>query len=309
MTYFEELKEICEKENLLEKSEGALVIDVSEETDKAPMPPLMFIRSNGSVSYDTTDLAAILERERNYQPDEEWYVVDGRQSLHFDQVFRAAKKAKIVTDKPYLEHVGFGTMNGKDGKPFKTRDGGVMPLKELIDLVYNETYKKITNESINEDEKKIIAKQVAIAAIKYADLLPYRLTDYIFEIEKFSDLEGKTGPYLLYSTIRMKSLLNKANIKNVKVTKLKGSTEKEIAITLLNLPTVLEKSIETKSLNEICEYLYKLTSQFNKFYAENKVISETDVELKESWIALTEVVYKVNTTLLNVLGIDIPEKM
>ena len=309
MEYFEELQKKCEKLNVLVDSEGAKIIEVATEEDKAPMPPLMFIKSNGSISYDTTDLATILEREKTKKPDEIWYVVDGRQSLHFDQVFRASRKAKIVRDSTILEHIGFGTMNGKDGKPFKTRDGGVMKLKDLIDLVYEETFKKITNESITEEEKPKIAKQVAIAALKYADLLPYRLTDYIFEVEKFSDLEGKTGPYLLYSTIRMKSLLKKSNETARKVSKLKGSIEKEIALTLLNLPVVLNKSIDTKSLNELAEYLYKLTSLYNKFYADNKIITEEDEEIKLSWITLTDIVCKVNLLLLDALGIVVPDKM
>ena len=311
MEYFEELKQICEKEKVLKESEGALVIEVSEEQDKINVPPLLFIKSNGTASYETTDLATILERSKTIDPDEIWYVVDGRQNLHFDQVFRSARKAKIVKDDVVLEHIGFGTMNGKDGKPFKTRDGGVMSLKNLIQLVYEETYKKITNESIQkEEEKQEIAKQVAIAALKYADLLPYRGTDYIFEIEKFADLEGKTGPYLLYSTIRMKSLLSKAEQeKDKEITKFKGESEKDIALTILNLPLALEKSIETKSLNEIAEYLYKLTSQYNKFYAENKVLTEEDKELRESWITLTSIVYHINVLLLDTLGIIVPNKM
>ena len=259
MEYFEELRDLCDP--ILTTSENAKVIEVAEDSDKAPLPPLLFIKSNGSVSYETTDLATILERSKTTNPDEIWYVVDGRQSLHFDQVFRAARKAKLVRDDVKLEHIGFGTMNGKDGKPFKTRDGGVMNLKSLINLVYEETYKKINNDSIGEEEKQEVAHTVAVAALKYADLLPFRGTDYIFEVEKFADLEGKTGPYLLYSTIRMKSLLNKAEgIKREKVLKLKGSSEKNIALTLLNLPLSIDKSLETKSLNEICEYLYKLTS-------------------------------------------------
>ena len=274
------------------------------------MPPLLFIKSNGSVSYETTDLATILGRNKNVHPDEIWYVVDGRQSLHFDQVFRVAKKAKLIDENQRLEHVGFGTMNGKDGKPFKTRDGGVMSLKELMQIVYEETYKRITNASIPEEEKKNIAEEVAIATLKYADLLPFRGTDYIFEVEKFSDLEGKTGPYLLYSTIRMKSLLKKAeDMPQEKVKKLKGSVEREIILSLLTLPVVLNKSIETKSLNEIAEYLYRLTSLYNKFYADNRILTEEDEEIRESWIALTQLVYQVNAMLLNTLGITVPNKM
>ncbi len=310
MEYFEELKEIYEKSGILKDSEGAKIIEVAEEDDKAPMPPLLFIKSNGSASYETTDLATILERKINFDPEEIWYVVDGRQSLHFDQIFRAIRKVNIVDENVVLEHVGFGTMNGKDGKPFKTRDGGVMNLKQLIDLVYQETYKKITNESIKEEEKPEVAKKVAIAALKYADLLPYRGTDYIFEVEKFSDLEGKTGPYLLYSTIRMKSLLNKANhIDTEEAKEIKGDTEKEIILTLLELPRILNKAIDSKSLNDIAEYLYNLTSLYNKFYSENKVLTEENKDLQESWLVLTDTVYKVNQLLLDVLGINIPEKM
>ena len=310
MEYFDELYKICQDKKILQNSEGAQIIDISKEDDKSPMPPLLFIKSNNSVSYETTDLATILERVKNYKPDEIWYVVDARQELHFEQVFRASKIIGIVDDNTKLEYIGFGTMNGQDGKPFKTRDGGIMTLKNLIELVNNETKKKITNESINEEEKESISNDVAIATIKYADLLPFRNTDYVFEIEKFSDLEGKTGPYLLYSTIRMKSLLNKANLKtSKKVTKLLGEKEKDIILTLLNLPLTLDKALETKSLNEIAEYIFKLTSLYNKFYAENRILTEKDEQLRNSWITLTEIVYKLNSLLLDILGITIPNKM
>ena len=309
MEYFDELLKICEDKNLIVESEGAKVINVATEDDNYTVPPLMMIKSNGSKSYDSTDLAAILERRENFNPDEIWYVVDGRQSLHFEQVFRAARLANLVKPEVKLEHIGFGTMNGADGKPFKTRDGGVMSLKSLIELVNTETLNRINNESITEEEKEKISKIVGMAALKYADLLPYRGTDYIFEVEKFADLEGKTGPYLLYSTIRMKSLLTKANYSESTITKLNSDTEKDIALTLLNLPLVLDRSLNTKTLNEIAEYLYKLTSLYNKFYAENHIMTETDIELKESRLALTNIVYKVNVLLLDTLGIKIPDKM
>ncbi len=310
MEYFDELYKICQERNILQQSEGAQIIDISKEDDKSPIPPLLFIKSNNSVSYETTDLATILERIKNYNPDEIWYVVDARQELHFEQVFRASKKIGIIDDNTKLEYIGFGTMNGQDGKPFKTRDGGVMTLKKLIDLVKAETKKKITNESIKEEEKESISNDVAIATIKYADLLPFRNTDYVFEIDKFSDLEGKTGPYLLYSTIRMRSLINKANINNLKpVSKLIGEKEKDIILTLLNLPFILDKALDTKSLNEIAEYLFKLTSAYNKFYAENRILTEKDEQLRDSWITLTEIVYRLNCLLLDILGITIPNKM
>ncbi len=310
MEYFPELEKIYRDKNILVESNGAEIVEVSKESDKAEVPPLLFIKSNGTISYETTDLATILQRKKEYNPDEIWYVVDGRQELHFEQVFRATRKAELVRPETKLEFIGFGTMNGQDGKPFKTRDGGVMTLKSLIDLIHDETRKKITNESISEDEKEKISETVAIAALKYADFLPFRATDYVFEPEKFADLEGKTGPYLLYSTIRMKSLLNKASgLKQEKVHKFKGKTEEELALTILNLPNVIDKSLDTKSMNEITEYLYNITSLYNKFYSENKVLTEEDEELQESWLVLTKVVYTINTLLLNTLGIEVPEKM
>lgn len=310
MEYFDELEKIYRDKNILVKSNGAEVVEVSSEEDKAEVPPLLFIKSNGTISYETTDLATILQRRKEYNPDEIWYVVDGRQGLHFEQVFRAARKAELVRDDVKLEHIGFGTMNGQDGKPFKTRDGGVMTLKSLIDLINNETLKKITSESMTKEEKEKISRTVAIAALKYADFLPFRATDYVFDPEKFADLEGKTGPYLLYSTIRMKSLLNKAkDIKQETSKKLNSQTEQELALAILNLPTAINKSLDSKSMNEIAEYLYNITSLYNKFYSENKVLTEEDKELQESWLVLTNVVYKINILLLNTLGIEVPEKM
>lgn len=308
--HFAELKGIFESQNILKDSEGAKIVEVAREDDNSPMPPLLFIKSNGSISYETTDLATILQRKKDYNPDEIWYCVDGRQELHFEQVFRAAKQANLVSKGVKLEFIGFGTMNGKDGKPFKTRDGGVMTLKKLINLVTEETLKRIDSATTSETERLEIAETVAIAALKYADFLPFRSTDYIFEVEKFADLEGKTGPYLLYSTIRMRSLLNKAtDTKAEQVKILNGQTEKDIALTILNLPAVLDKALETKSLNEIAEYLYKLTSLYNKFYAENKVLTEANKALKESWLVLTKIVYNINILLLNTLGIKVPHKM
>ncbi len=308
--YVDEMLEIFEKASLLKESEGAKIVEVAEDTDKAPMPPLLVIKSNGSISYETTDIATILQREKEYKPDEMWYVVDGRQGLHFEQVFRAARLAKLLPESTKLEHVGFGTMNGKDGKPFKTRDGGVMNLKSLISLVKEETIKRINIATEDDNEKESIALDVAIAALKYADFIPYRGTDYVFEVEKFADLEGKTGPYLLYSTIRMKSLLNKAeNIVTNTAKVLKGEYENNIILTLLELPTVLNKSLETKSMNDIAEYLYNLTSLYNSFYAENKILTEENKELQESWIILTKLVYNTNMMLLDILGIRVPKKM
>ena len=308
--YLDELDEIYKNSNVLTESEGAEIIEVKEESDNSPMPPLLYRRSNGTVSYETTDLATILQRRKEENPDEIWYCVDARQSLHFDQVFRAARKVKLVEDRVGLEHIGFGTMNGKDGKPFKTRDGGVMSLKALIEQVENETRKRINPETVDEEHKEEVAKTVAIAALKYADLLPFRGTDYIFDPEKFADLEGKTGPYLLYSTIRMKSLLTKGqNLELGKITKFKTETERDIALTILRLPIVLNKALGSRSLNDITEYIYKLTSLYNKFYSENKILIEEDKELQTSWLTLTRIVYDINMLLLNTLAIKVPEKM
>lgn len=308
--YFDELNKIFEDKNLLTDSNGAKIILLEEATDKAPMPPLLFIKSNGSISYETTDLATILQRKKEFNPDEIWYCVDGRQELHFDQVFRAARYAQLVDENVKLEFIGFGTMNGKDGKPFKTRDGGIMTLKDLIKLVNEETIKRINLENISQEEKEDIASKVAIACLKYSDFIPHRSTDYIFELDKFADLEGKTGSYILYSTIRMKSLLTKSTgIKQEKMHSINGETEKEIGLTLLNLPTVLTKTLETKSLNDLTDYIYKLTSIYNKFYSENKVLIEENEEKRESWLVLTSLVYKTNLLILNILGIEVPDKM
>ena len=308
--YIEELTKIYEEKNVLKESEGALIVEVKESEDTSPMPPLLFKRSNGTISYETTDLATILQRKKEINPDEIWYCVDARQELHFDQVFRAARKAELVDDKVNLEFIGFGTMNGTDGKPFKTRDGGVMSLKNLISLVEEETRKRINPDTVEEEKRESVAKTVAIATLKYADLLPFRGTDYIFDPEKFSDLDGKTGPYLLYSTIRMRSLLEKgAHLKIGEITKFKTETEKELSLTILRLPIVLNKALDSKSLNDITEYIYKLTSLHNKFYSENKILTEEDQELQKSWLTLTKIVYHINMMLLDMLAIKVPEKM
>ena len=308
--YLDELLDILNKDSLIKESDGATILEVKEEDDNSPMPPLLLITSNGTISYDATDLATILERKKKFNPDEIWYCVDSRQSLHFVQEFRAARKAKLVDDKVGLEFIGFGTMNGKDGKPFKTRDGGVMSLNSLLELVREETRKRINYDIVEEEKLEDTIEKIAISTIKYADFLPYRATDYIFNPSKFSDVEGKTGPYLLYSTIRMKSLLEKGKEEpKENYIKINNETDKDIILALLELPIILKKSLESKSLNDIAEYLYTITSKYNKFYAENKILSEKDNELKESWLVLTNTVYNVNLLLLDVLGLKVPEKM
>lgn len=308
--YIDEMMEFLYGKNIVTDSVGAKVINVAESSDKLEVPPLILVKSNGAISYETTDLAAIWERTHKYDLDEIWYMVDKRQELHFKQVFRASFKSGLVSEDLKLVFNGFGTMNGPDGKPFKTRDGGVMPLANLIEMVTSKCEARLS-ENITENRDKI-AKDIAVAAIKYADLLPYRETDYNFDVEKFTDLNGKTGTYLLYSTIRMKSLLNKAKENNItykKVTTIKTDTERKIILTMLDLKRIIKRSFESCSLNEIAEYLYKITNLYNNFYAENKVLSEENESVRASWLALTKIIYDNNVYLLNILGIHIPEKM
>lgn len=294
----------------LYESEGALVIDVAEESDKKEMLPLIVIKSDGATIYATRDLGSIYSRLERFPLDEMWYVTDERQSYYFEQLFRASYKTGLVPRSVKLEHFGFGTINGSDGKPFKTRDGGVMQLEDLINLVKEEVEKRI-REDITGSERDRIAEDLTIATVKYADLLPFRGTDYIFDVEKFASLEGKTGPYILYSTIRMSSLLNKAKdagFENFIPTELRNG-ERNVLLEILQLPNVLKKAYQDKSLNEVCDYLFRLTSSYNKFYSENKVLSEEDTQVRDTWLSLTEVVRNINLMLLDVLAIKVPEKM
>lgn len=311
-SYIPDTLEHLEKSGLLEESEGAKVISVKKEEDNSPMPPLVVVKSNGATLYATRELATLYSRMKRFAPDELWYFADNRQALYFEQVFRAAKLTGLVKEETKLEFCGFGTMTGSDGKPFKTRDGGVMTLTGLIEAVKKETLKRTNREMVSEENIEKTAEDIAIAALKYADFLPYRTKDYVFDPIKFTDLEGKTGPYLLYSTIRMKSLLEKAKEKNIdatEISKIKGTSDRLLALTILKLPVVLVKSLETKSLNEIAEYIYKLTSIYNTFYAENKILTEENKNLQESWLILTKLVYQTNMVLLDTLGIKVPEKM
>ena len=308
--YMDELFTYLYDKNLITKSDGAEVINIKEDTDKKEIPPLILIKSNGAVSYEATDLAAIWERVHKFKIDEIWYIVDKRQELHFTQVFRAAYKSEIVSRETKLIFNGFGTMNGPDGKPFKTRDGGVMPLSDLLDSVTKVCETRLM-ENITENREEI-AKTIAVAAIKYADLLPFRNTDYNFDIEKFTDLNGKTGTYLLYSCVRMNSLLKKAceaNINYSHIKTLSTSNERKIILAMLDLKRIIKRSFENYSLNEICEYLYKITNLYNNFYAENKVLTEKNIDIRSSWLTLTKLIFDNNKYLLNILGINIPEKM
>lgn len=308
--YIPEVIDMLKEKNLIYESEGALVVDTIEETDTEPMPPLVVLKGNGGTVYQTRELATLLSRVKRFNPDEFWYFTDNRQELYFKQVFRVAKKAGIVSEKTELKFFGFGTMNGTDGKPFKTRSGGVMNLVDLMEMVKEITASKINTDLVSDKDKDQTAEKISIAALKYADFLPYRSKDFIFDVNKFADLDGKTGPYLLYSTVRMNSLLEKSNQDRnlLQVNKLSGS-EKQTVKTLLELPVILNSSFEDKSLNDIADYLYRLTSSYNKFYSENHILTCEDQELKQTWLSLTKLVYDVNILLLNILAIEVPEKM
>ena len=309
--YIPKVIEILKDKHLLYESEGAMVVDVKEETDTEPMPPLVVLKANGGTVYQTRELATLLSREERFHPDEIWYFTDNRQELYFKQVFRVAKKAGIVPETTELKFFGFGTMNGSDGKPFKTRAGGVMNLTDLMNMVKEITASKINTDLVREEDKDETSEKISIAALKYADLLPFRSKDFIFDVSKFADLDGKTGPYLLYSTVRIKSLLEKSNedLSNLKLKVITTETEKEVMRTLLELPTILNSSFESKSVNDITDYLYRLTSSYNKFYSENHILTCSDNAQKESWLALSKLVRNTNLLLLNILAIEVPEKM
>lgn len=307
--YIPELIDYLEKNNYTEISEGAEVIFVNEPDDKIEIPPFMIKKSNGGVLYDTTELATLYSRIKRFKFNDIWYLTDSRQSLHFVECFRAAKKTKIVPEDIKLTHLPFGTMNGPDGKPFKTRDGGVMSLNALYKLVYDECYKKLS-DSLPEDKKEETARIIAVAAIKFADLLPNRTTDYTFDPVKFSDLNGKTGPYLLYNTVRIKSIFQKVEgIEYKTYNNIGSSIERDMILHLIELSNTLKKGISEKLLNEICEYLFKLTNLYNTFYADHYIVNEEDKKQQESWLVLSDVVLKTNLFLLDILGIDVPERM
>ena len=288
-------------------SDGAKVIDVKKDDDKIDIPPLIVIKNDGATIYATRDLATIYSRVKKYNPDEIWYIVDARQSMYFEQVFRASYKSHLVRDDVKLAHYWFGTMNGSDGKPFKTRDGGVMSLDMLVDQVKEKLLAKL--DKYTDAEKKNIADVLTVATIKYADLLPYRTTDFIFDIDKITSFEGKTGPYVLYTMVRIKSILDKVNIDNASIKSIYSETERNIYIKLLELAKTLTKAYNEKTLSYICEYLFDLCSLFNKFYGECNIINEKDMSKKESYVALLNLLYNTGNMLLNILAIEIPDKM
>ena len=288
--------------------DGAQIVDVKKEDDKLEIPPMIIINRNGATNYETRELGTLYSRMERFNPNEIWYVVDNRQSLHFVQSFRVAYKSKMVNDDTKLLHLGFGTINGKDGKPFKTRDGGVMELNSLIDMIKCEITKKVSDR-VDDSLKEDTIEKLTIATLKYADLCSFRATDYIFDIEKFSSFEGKTGPYILYTCVRIKSLFEKNTIDKFNISMINNANDLNIYLKLLQVSSVLKKSYEEKSLNYICDYLYELCSLYNKFYGECNITNCEDINLKNSWLSLSKLVYDVNKNLLDILAIDIPNKM
>lgn len=306
--YCNDVLKILKEKGLTEESDGALIMHVKEETDNKEMPPLMLVKSDGAILYDTTELATIYQRMQDWNPDEIWYFTDERQSLHFEQAFRGVKKAGIVNENTVLRFCGFGTINGKDGKPFKTRDGGVMSLKGLIKLVYGEIEPKI-KEDITGEERADIAKKLTLATLKYSDLTPQRKTDYIFDVEKFTEFVGKTGIYAVYTTTRIKSLLNKVNVEKQTLTNIPNQEVRDILVKLTELPKCLTASYQDASLNYICDFIYELSSLFNKFYGNYNISNEENEENKNTYIALSKLVYNILSKLLNILAIDEVDKM
>ncbi|MBQ8184582.1 MAG: arginine--tRNA ligase [Lachnospiraceae bacterium] len=296
-------------------SDGALVVDIKEETDTKEVPPCMILKSDGASLYTTTDLATIVERMKLFAPDEIIYVVDKRQEMHFVQVFRCARKTGLVDDKTGLRFLGFGTMNGKDGKPFKTREGGVMRLEHLISDINDKMYTKIAeNREISPEEARQTAKIVGLSAIKYGDLSNQASKDYVFDIDRFTSFEGDTGPYLLYTLVRIKSILNKYadqghDASQAVIREAVGESEKSLMLEAAKFNGVMENAFEEIAPHKICAYIYDLANAFNKFYHETKILSEEDEEQKGSWIALLVLCKRILETCIDVLGFEAPERM
>ena len=313
--YIPDMVQRLKDEGYAHYDNGALVVDVQEESDNKEVPPCMILKSDGAALYDTTDLATLVQREQDYHPDEVIYVVDKRQELHFIQVFRCAKKTGIVGEDTKLTFLGFGTMNGKDGKPFKTREGGVMRLENLIREIDEEMYKKIMdNRTVEEAEAKRTAEIVGLAAIKYGDLSNQASKDYIFDVDRFTSFEGNTGPYILYTIVRIKSILNKyqengGSLEGLKILPAESVYEKALMLQVLKFNDVIDTVYEETAPHKICAYIYELANEFNKFYHETKILSEEDEEKKSGYIALLSLAKRVLETCIDLLGFEAPERM
>ncbi len=313
--YIPEMIEYFKKNNYAKISEGALVVEVKEETDTKEVPPCMILKSDGAALYNTTDLATIVERMKLFNPDQIIYVVDKRQELNFEIVFRCARKTKLVKEDTELNFIGFGTMNGKDGKPFKTREGGVMRLEYLINSVTEEVYRKIMeNRSMEEEEARKIAAQVGLAALKYGDLSNQISKDYIFDVDRFTSFEGDTGPYILYTIVRIKSILAKyveLNGDNAATDILPSVTasEQALMLELTKYNEMIYSAYQEMAPHRICSYIYDLANAFNTFYHDTKIISEEDKKKQSSWIALITLVQDILLTCIDLLGFEAPERM
>ncbi|RKW52616.1 MAG: arginine--tRNA ligase [Lachnospiraceae bacterium] len=314
--YIEDLCKDLEERKIAYISDGALVVDIGEEGDTKELPPCIIRKSDGAALYATSDLATLIEREMLYDPDAYIYVADKRQELHYTQFFRVARKANIVKPEHRLSFIGFGTMNGSDGKPFKTRDGGVMRLEHLISLVNEAVYKKIKdNRDIEDEEAKNIASTVGLAALKYGDLSNQAAKDYVFDIDRFTSFEGNTGPYILYTIVRIKSILAKyEESSDVKVdySYLKPAiheSEKALGLELSKFNYVLNNAWKEIAPHRICQYIYSLSNLFNSFYHEVKILSEEDKERKLSYLALILLTKSVLEDCIDILAIKAPERM
>ncbi len=296
-------------------SEGALVVDVKEETDTKEVPPCMILKSDGASLYNTTDLATIMERMRLYHPDEIIYLTDKRQDLYFEQVFRCARKTKLVEPETELRWIGFGTVNGKDGKPFKTRDGGVMRLETLIRETKDEMYRKIREgREMSEEEARQAADLVAISALLYGDLSNQAAKDYIFDVDRFTSFEGDTGPYILYTIVRIKSILAKykeqgGNLEELQLRVASGDAEKALMMELVQFNAMMQGAAEETAPHKVCAYIYDLANAFNHFYHETKILGEEDAAKREGLLALLVLTRNVLETCIHVLGFSAPEKM
>lgn len=296
-------------------SEGALVVDVKEETDTKEIPPCMILKSDGAALYNTTDLATILERMNTINPDTLIYLTDKRQELYFEQVFRCARKTKLVKPETELKWLGFGTVNGKDGKPFKTRDGGVMRLEMLVKETNDEMFRKITeNREVSEEEAKETAQIIALSALKYGDLSNQASKDYVFDIDRFTSFEGDTGPYILYTIVRIKSILAKykeqgGSLEEVALQAAQNESEKALVMQLTTFNTAVESACAEIAPHKICAYIYDLANAFNRFYHETKILAEENAERKAGLIALLMLTRDVLETCIDMLGFSAPERM
>ena len=313
--YIPDMVEDMKKRGFAYEDQGALVVDVKEESDTKEIPPCMLLKSDGASLYTTTDLATIVERMKLFQPDEILYVVDKRQELHFIQVFRCARKTGLVNPETKLSFLGFGTMNGKDGKPFKTREGGVMRLENLIADIDEEMYRKIVeNRSVKDKDAKDTAKIVGLSAIKYGDLSNQATKDYIFDVDRFTSFEGNTGPYILYTIVRIKSILNRyvqegGDLSAGKILPAVNASEKNLMLQLSGFAAMVENAFEEKAPHKICAYIYEVSNAFNSFYHETKILSEEDQAQKESFLQLLQLTRRVLETSIDLLGFSAPDRM